>query len=336
MISVDLVTGFLGAGKTTFIHKYLHYLKSRGLRVRVIENEYGDVSMDADLLADECEVEDLTGMCMCCVGKSAFIRMLKETAASGCDRIIVEPSGVYDVDEFFEVLSLPGVKEYCEISSIITVADVNGIASLSDEATYLLFSQLVASGVVVVSKLDTLKAEAVGIPEADCSAAMAENCIRELNDLMRAHGSESGLLCEVITKSFDDFTDWDFEDIMDAGYMRVVHDREYFRHEEVFGAESYIVRGKDPETLERNIKAIFASSECGTIFRVKGYAEDADGKTIMVSCTPDTMQVGYTKTVKPESTTAEAKRQSRTEVDPMITAIGQNIRRRVIRELLTS
>ena len=70
MVTVDLITGFLGAGKTTFIHRYIHYLKKQGISVGIIENEFGDVGVDSELLKDDgCQISDLSGLCMCCVGK---------------------------------------------------------------------------------------------------------------------------------------------------------------------------------------------------------------------------------------------------------------------------
>ncbi len=327
MVTVDLVTGFLGAGKTTFIREYVKYLKRQGLRVRVIENEFGETSVDAGLLSDDCDVEDLTGMCMCCVGKSAFIRMLKESAHAGCDRIVVEPSGIYDADEFFEVLSLPEIAECCEIGTILTVADVNGIGNLSDEARYLLFSQLIASGMVVISKIPLFTAS----DEPDAyenkireSLAKTENAVNELHALMRSYGTEGGLFCDVIAKPLSELTDRDFEDITDAGYLRIVHDQEYFNHAEIFADESYIVHTDGPETLTRKLKMLFNSPACGRIYRIKGYVKTDSNELLMVSCTPDTMSINY---CSPEVAL-------RMKDDAMISVIGQEIRRREIRELL--
>ena len=75
MTKVDLITGFLGAGKTTFIHRYLQYLRDQ--RVLIIENEFGSIGVDSSLLKDEgCPIEDLSGVCMCCKGRGRFISML--------------------------------------------------------------------------------------------------------------------------------------------------------------------------------------------------------------------------------------------------------------------
>ncbi len=60
MVTVDLITGFLGAGKTTFIHKYLHYLQEQGENIRIIENEFGAVNVDTQMLEEEdCDILDL-------------------------------------------------------------------------------------------------------------------------------------------------------------------------------------------------------------------------------------------------------------------------------------
>lgn len=280
MVVVDLITGFLGAGKTTFIHRYLHYIKKQGLSVRMIENEFGDVSVDTQLLRDDdCEIEDLAGLCMCCVGKDAFIKMLLESAATGCDRIIVEPSGIYDVDEFFEVMSLPQISAVCEIGSILTIADPTAMTYLTEEAKYLMFAQLLASGMVVLSKTQWMQ-------EGEIKQA-----IEELNHLMQEKGCPGGLLADVYTKAWDDFDEDDYEELMDAGYARFVHDREVFSHSETFQSVPLIGHCFGEEDLTRRIQALFDSPSCGRVYRIKGFASDDKGQWYEVNCTMNTMYV---------------------------------------------
>lgn len=280
MVTVDLITGFLGAGKTTFIHKYLHYLKKKGIRVRIIENEFGDVSVDTQFLKDEdCEVDDLAGLCMCCVGKDAFIRMLIESAESGCDRIIVEPSGIYDVDEFFEVLSLPQVSRVCEIGSILTIADPMGMRYMTDESEYLMFAQLLASGMILMSKTQWLKEDEI------------EKAIEEMNEIMREKGCDNGLMAEVCVKPWEELDDDDFEEFMDAGYARFVHDREMFSHSDTF--QSIMVRGnaENDEDMRRRIEGIFESPACGVVYRIKGFAKERSGQWYEINCTAETYSI---------------------------------------------
>ena len=102
MANIDLITGFLGAGKTTFIRKYAEYLDSIGVTCIVIENEYGSTGIDSRILqADGITTDELFGGCICCTLKVGFHDMLY-TLSDKVDRIIVEPSGVYDVSQFFE------------------------------------------------------------------------------------------------------------------------------------------------------------------------------------------------------------------------------------------
>lgn len=282
MVTVDLITGFLGAGKTTFIHDYLHYFKKQGEKIMIIENEFGDVTVDSYLLADEdCSVSDLTGLCMCCVGKAAFIRLLAKCAASGCDRIIVEPSGIYDVDEFFEVLSLPQIAEVCEIGSILTIVDPEATKGLTKEAAYLLFAQMLSSGTVILSRTQCLSEKVVA------------NALEELNMLMADHGCEGGILGEICTKAWAELTDRDYEELADSGYFRIVHDRELFDHQEAFSSEVFIGHFTDQTDLRRRIDALFASSDCGRVYRLKGYVYN-DKERYEVNCTSGAKNIRLT------------------------------------------
>ena len=65
MIKIDLITGFLGSGKTTFIHEYARYLIGKGLNIGILENDYGAINVDMmlldDLPQDKCELEMVIG-----------------------------------------------------------------------------------------------------------------------------------------------------------------------------------------------------------------------------------------------------------------------------------
>ncbi len=279
MVTVDLITGFLGAGKTTFIRKYLHYLQKKGQTVRLIENEFGDVRMDSQLLKNElCEIDDLSGLCMCCVGKDAFIKILQKSALSGCDRILVEPSGIYDVEEFFEVLSLPNIAPIAKIGSILTIADPCGPDYLSEEAQYLMFTQLLSSGLVIISKSQLYTDEEVSA------------YIDALNHLMQKKGC-SGIPADLMTKSWDNFTDEDYKDCMDAGYHRFVYERELFCHDEAFSSLTLFGRCHDAADLSERIRRAFESPSCGRIYRIKGYAKTPYGELLEVNATPDLISI---------------------------------------------
>ena len=108
MVKVDLITGFLGSGKTTFIRKYAQYLMDAGNNIGILENDYGAVNVDMmllqDLMGDNCELEMVSGGCDADCHRRRFKTKLIAMGMCGYDRVIVEPSGIFDVDEFFDLV----------------------------------------------------------------------------------------------------------------------------------------------------------------------------------------------------------------------------------------
>jgi len=105
MIKIDLITGFLGSGKTTFIKQYAQFFIRKGQRIGILENDFGAVNVDIMLLQElqgpDCELETVAGACDADCHKRRFKTKLIAMAMSGYDRVIVEPSGIFDTDEFF-------------------------------------------------------------------------------------------------------------------------------------------------------------------------------------------------------------------------------------------
>ena len=102
MVQIDLITGFLGSGKTTFIKAYAQYLMKQGLKIGILENDFGAVNVDMlllqELLGDQCDLEMVSGGCDSDCHRRRFKTKLIAMGMSGYDRVLVEPSGIYDVD----------------------------------------------------------------------------------------------------------------------------------------------------------------------------------------------------------------------------------------------
>ena len=102
MVKIDLITGFLGSGKTTFIRKYAQYLMDAGNNIGILENDYGAVNVDMmllqDLMGENCELEMISGGCDKDCHRRRFKTKLIAMGMCGYDRVIVEPSGIFDVD----------------------------------------------------------------------------------------------------------------------------------------------------------------------------------------------------------------------------------------------
>ena len=100
MVQVDLITGFLGAGKTTFLRRYAAWWAGQGVKVCVLENDFGAVNVDAmlvqEVLGPGCDVETISGGCDCDTHQRRMRTKLISLAMQGFDRVLVEPSGIFD------------------------------------------------------------------------------------------------------------------------------------------------------------------------------------------------------------------------------------------------
>ena len=93
MVKVDLITGFLGSGKTTFIKKYAAWLMSQGQNIGILENDFGAVNVDMMLLHDlegeNCELEMVSGGCDADCHRRRFKTKLIAMGMCGYDRVLI-------------------------------------------------------------------------------------------------------------------------------------------------------------------------------------------------------------------------------------------------------
>lgn len=159
---IDLITGFLGAGKTTFILQYTRWLSRRGIPYVVIENEFGQVAADSAFLKqDGTQVVELSGGCICCGLKVKFHDLLLRLADQPF-RIIVEPSGIFNPHDFFDIVDSPRVKERRSPGAVVCIVDPNQLAALADQDRDILAEQLNCSGHGLLSKTANMSDEALG------------------------------------------------------------------------------------------------------------------------------------------------------------------------------
>ena len=122
---VDIISGFLGAGKTTFIKKLLAEALS-GEKVVLIENEFGEIGIDGGFLKDSgIEVREMNSGCICCSLVGDFASSLKEILTKYTpDRVIIEPSGVGKLSDVLRAVA--DVEEELEVAgnSAVTLVDV--------------------------------------------------------------------------------------------------------------------------------------------------------------------------------------------------------------------
>lgn len=95
MVKIDLITGFLGSGKTTFIKKYAKYLIDQGLNIGILENDFGAVNVDMmllqDIVGEKCTLEMVAGGCDKDCHRRRFRTKLIAMGMCGYDRVLIEP-----------------------------------------------------------------------------------------------------------------------------------------------------------------------------------------------------------------------------------------------------
>ncbi|MCA0275987.1 MAG: GTP-binding protein [Proteobacteria bacterium] len=153
-VPVLVVSGFLGAGKTTFINRLLARSESR--RISAIVNDFGAINIDAELIADAADtVVGLKNGCICCSLQGDLLRTLKLVLSQPVkpDHIIVEASGVADPRGIVDALMDPILWDATRLDAVVSVVDADDIAATPGRRQDELWrAQLAAADFVALSK----------------------------------------------------------------------------------------------------------------------------------------------------------------------------------------
>ena len=270
MVKIDLITGFLGSGKTTFIKKYAKYLIDQGVNIGILENDYGAVNVDMMLLKDlegeNCELEMIAGGCDADCHRRRFRTKLIAMGMCGYDRVIVEPSGIYDVDEFFDVLRDDPIDRWYEIGNVITVVDAKLESELSDEADYLLASEAANAGCIVLSRSQEAEDEEI------------ENTVAHLNHAMEKVQCKRRFKNEIIIKDWETFGHGDYEKLLSCGYVSENYRKMHIEEGETFKSLYFMNLDKTKEEITEAAEKVLEDRECGKVFRVKGFLKNKEEK----------------------------------------------------------
>lgn len=282
MIKVDLITGFLGSGKTTFLKKYARYLINNGKRIGILENDYGAVNVDMMLLqdieGDNCDLEMVAGGCDFDCHKRRFKTKLIAMGMLGYDRVIIEPSGIFDVDEFFDVLYEEPLDKWYEIGNVISIVDAKLEENLSDDSEYLLASQTANAGIVILSRTQETNSEQIS------------KAIIHLNKSMEKYSCKRRFTDEVLIKDWDELDNNDFEKILCSGYKTESHIKSLVSQENNYSSLYFMNLEISTDKLENIARKILNDAKCGNVFRVKGFTND-NGKWYEFNATKNNIKI---------------------------------------------
>ena len=213
MVKIDIISGFLGAGKTTLIKKLLKEA-FEGEQVVLIENEFGEIGIDGGFLKDAgIEIREMNSGCICCSLVGDFGRSLNEVLTKYTpDRVIIEPSGVGKLSDV--------MKAVCDVAGEIDVV-LNGSVTVVDAQKCKMYmknfgeffnNQIESAGTIVLSRTDVADADKVAqcvemIREKNPKAAIVTTPIDKLT------GEQ---LLEIIEKPTDDMAEKLLEEVKEG------------------------------------------------------------------------------------------------------------------------
>lgn len=159
-MDILLVSGFLGAGKTTLI-KHILTSSTEGVgKVAVLVNEFGDVGIDGAILSgQDIDIVELTGGCICCTIKTDFFKAIGEIHDRVCpDLLLVESTGVAQPGDILDVLSDPTLKQISHLMKLITVVDAD-FFKVREVLGSFYVNQIRCADILILNKVDIVETE---------------------------------------------------------------------------------------------------------------------------------------------------------------------------------
>jgi len=267
---VDIFSGFLGAGKTMLIKKLLNE-KSYGKNTVIIENEFGEIGIDADILKESnIEVKEINSGCICCQVSGDFGEAVFEVLNNyEPENIIIEPSGVAKLSEILNILEEIKFQHKIEVRNIFTLIDIRNYDMYLKNFKEFYENQIRKANKIVLSR----------------SQLVDDEKIKITIDSLKKFNSKA----EIIYKPWESLNGSDFLKVNNIEekkeiYMVKSNMSKTFRKEvnhsakEVF--ETYpidLIENMSTEEIQRKFEFIERSEKFGQIIRAKGFIKGTDG-----------------------------------------------------------
>jgi cobalamin biosynthesis protein CobW len=287
-IPTTVITGFLGAGKTTLVRHLLAHAP-KGKRIALIINEFGDLGVDKDILAgcgdETCREEDMVELsngCICCTVADEFIPTMQALLARPVkfDHIVIETSGLALPQPLIRAFNWPEIKAQVTIDGVVTVADASALAEgrfASDEAAVdaqrrqdemldhetplgeLFEDQLSVADLVVINKADLLDAAMLDKVEANIRAELRPGV-----GVIRAHNGHVDIaaLLGMGMASEDDIANR-------PSHHELEHGGETHEHDDF---DSFSLRLPSVGSKDELLAVIEATIRDHDVLRLKGFA----------------------------------------------------------------
>ena len=327
MTKIDIISGLLGAGKTTFIKRLIGEAIS-GEKVVLIENEFGEIGIDGGFLKDAgIEIREMNSGCICCSLVGDFGKSLSEVLTKYApDRVIIEPSGVGKLSDVMKAVRDVASEIEVELNSAVTVADAGKVRMYMKNFGEFFNNQIENAGTIVLSRTDIAdpkkvqkavemireknqRAVIVTTPISQLSGSqlleiiekkddMMEELLKEARDHAHDHGHhdhhhEHGEECGCGHDHHDHaHHDHDHHHEHGEGCTCGCHDHHHHHADEVFaswGREN--VTGVGREKLEEILDELAYGTKYGEVLRAKGMIPAPDGTWLHFDLVPEQVEI---------------------------------------------
>ena len=187
-MKIDIISGFLGAGKTTFIERLLK-TEIKNEKVVLVENEYGEVSVDTDILKDtKIEMKELSQGCICCSLVGDFTTALNELVKQeNPDRIIIEPSGVGKLSDIVAAVKNAGLED--SINSLVCLVDAKKAKMYAKNFGEFFNDQISNAHTVILSRTDIAKEDKI-TEAVEVIRGLNNNCVLVTTSIQKLSDEE--------------------------------------------------------------------------------------------------------------------------------------------------
>ncbi len=315
MTKVNIISGFLGAGKTTFIKRLIGDV-FKGEKLVLIENEFGEIGVDGGFLQDAgIEITEMNSGCICCSLVGDFTKALEETVKTyNPDRIIIEPSGVGKLSDVIAAVNNTE-DESIKVDACITVADATKCKMYRKNFGEFYEDQILYSNCVLLTRVDKASEEKI---------AQAVEIVRDINkdgNIITTHldalskeeilsafekgKMEEELLKEAMEAHHEHEHHHEHEEHCGCGCHEHEHHHEEHHHEhdehcncgchdhkhhhhadEAFTSWGFETVKKYTANEIETILSELDNGECGIILRAKGMVEGEEGKWVYFDYVP--------------------------------------------------
>ena len=322
MTKVDIISGFLGAGKTTLIAKLLKEGLA-GEQVVLIENEFGEIGIDGGFLKESgVEIREMNSGCICCSLVGDFGTSLKEVVEKyHPDRIIIEPSGVGKLSDVIKAVKDLHIENEIRLNSASTVADASKVKVYMKNFGEFFNNQIEHAGTIILSRTQNVSeaklktdielirslnkdAHIITTPWDDIDGKQILDAMENVTNLELEMLAERGHFYD---EEYDEHhhhdgvggcghyhDDEEHEHHHHDGECGCGHHHEHGHHhaDEVFTSWGVETPNKyDKEELSEILRKLSETDDYGNILRAKGMLPCSDGKWMFFDLVPEEYEI---------------------------------------------